>query len=220
MFLDSLVERFDRIAVVDGYRTLSDDRAGIHTVVNDVNGAAGYLHAALHSIPHRMRTGKGGQQRRMGVDNPVFKCLDDRPAQDPHESSGDHEVGLVRLQMLDEVGVPPLAVFSHGDDEGGDSSSPSSGQRGGLWLVGADRDDEPANLTVEQCLEKSACPRCEHDDSRIRHSWSLVRAARRLVDHLSDNWIVIEPLVQIRGEQCRERQRDQRENSVDETAEQ
>ncbi len=31
MFLDSLVERFDRIAVLHGYRTLSDDRAGIHT---------------------------------------------------------------------------------------------------------------------------------------------------------------------------------------------
>ena len=87
-------------------------------------------------------------------------------------------------------------------------------------MVGANRDDDPADITVQQRLEKGACSRCEHDNSRIRHSWSLVRAARRLVDHLSDHGIVIEPSVQVRGEQCRERQRDQRENSVDETTEQ
>ena len=85
----------------------------------------------------------------MGVDDPVLECLDDRSAQDPHESSSDHEVGFVGLQMLDHVSVPLLAAFGHRDDEGGDIGCPSSGQRGCLRLVGANRDDEHANLTVE-----------------------------------------------------------------------
>ena len=52
--LDSLVQGGLGVLRENCYRFLSDDRAGVDTCVNEVDGAAGYLDAVVDGLANRM----------------------------------------------------------------------------------------------------------------------------------------------------------------------
>ena len=62
-------ERFHRVVVQHRHRRLNQDRAGVQILVHEMHGAAGDLDAVLQRLVLRVEAGKGGQQRRMDVQN-------------------------------------------------------------------------------------------------------------------------------------------------------
>ena len=61
-----------------------------------MHGRAGDAHAVLQRLPLRVEAGKRGQQRRMDVQDPVGKCVEQRRANQTHEPGEAHEIDVSR----------------------------------------------------------------------------------------------------------------------------
>src|SRR5262245_7900083 len=60
------------------HRGLGDDRAGVHSRVDQMHGNSGDLHAVVERVPDRVHAGERGLQGRMGVDGPVAELCQKR----------------------------------------------------------------------------------------------------------------------------------------------
>ena len=64
---DARGEGLHGVVVLHGYGRLQNDRAGIEIFVDEMHRAARILHAVLERLVLRVESGKGGQQRRMNI---------------------------------------------------------------------------------------------------------------------------------------------------------
>ena len=109
----------DGVAGPDLHGRLREHGPGVHAVVDQVQRRAGDLHAVGEGVDDGMRTGEGGQQRRVGVDD--LEPADERRRQDLHETGQHHDVWAVGVDLggqrvveqLDDV-VAPGAVAGRG----------------------------------------------------------------------------------------------------------
>src|SRR5579883_2980816 len=111
---DARRERFDRVVVFDRNRALQDDRAGVEVLIYKVHGAAGDLDAVFQRLLLGVEPGKGRQQGRMNVENPLRKGANKSGAEQAHEAGQAHQLDLVVSQLFDQHAVVNLAVEAAG----------------------------------------------------------------------------------------------------------
>ena len=91
-------------------RLLKDDGAGIDALVDEMDGHPGDLHAVLDRLLDRTQAGKGGQQRRMNVDDPPGEAANEGPAQQLHPAGEHDKLNAAPLEPIRERRVPRLAA--------------------------------------------------------------------------------------------------------------
>ena len=74
---DSLGQGFRRVLVFYRDAGLQDDRAGVEIFVHEMHGAAGKFRAVFQGLALRFEAGKGGQQRRMNIQDAIWKGGDE-----------------------------------------------------------------------------------------------------------------------------------------------
>ena len=102
MFLDQNArgEGVGRVLVVDRHDGLEHDRASIELRGNDVHGGTTDLDAVVPRLGLPVEPGEGRQERWMDVEDAVRERLDERCAQQPHETSEAHERDVAFLELV------------------------------------------------------------------------------------------------------------------------
>ena len=103
LVLDAGVQGLRRIGIEDRDGELQDDRARIHALVDEVDGAARDLRAIIQGLSPRLETRKRRQQRGVNIDNSPSKSTEQPLFYDPHEARQDDHVDPVVLQQLHRV---------------------------------------------------------------------------------------------------------------------
>ena len=91
-----------RIIGPNWYSSLYDDRPRIEIGRHEVNRRTMHFYAGLERACMRIEAGKGGQQRRMNVDEAPFIAPDESRRQNAHESSQDHRLWSVAINQFGE----------------------------------------------------------------------------------------------------------------------
>ncbi len=139
--LDALVESRLVVAVFDRDGRLGDHRAGVDPVVDQVDGAAGDLHAVGERVAHGVGAGEGREERRVGVDH--REPRQHGRAEDLHEPGRHHQVGFVVADLLGQGGIPRLAgrMITYPLGESGQTGAFGAGQPLDRRTVGPDGHD-------------------------------------------------------------------------------
>lgn len=172
------VERLDRVVPIDGDRNLGDDRPGVDSLVDDVHGDTGHGHTVTQRRLHGMGAGKGRQERRVDVQDPIRKAGQERRSQDTHEPCENHPFCPGLLDDVGNGGREGVAIVILGPEDcpGRHTACGRPLQGRCLWSVGDDEDDVGADFGgVEQRLEIGARSRSEHCDVY----WYLRRPGRQ-----------------------------------------
>src|SRR5512146_1093758 len=183
LVLDRVDRRLQpRPVAIGGHRHLAphDRRPGVDPLVDEVDRDAGDLDARVQRLADRVETGKGGQQRRVDVDDAAAKAGDEGGGEQLHVAGEDDEVRAPRLDPPCHRRVARLAtgVLLAGKNRGLDPRLARPLQRPRVWLVGADPDhlDPLAPVQrVEDRLQIGAAPRSQDDDSKaiVAHAFVL-----------------------------------------------
>ena len=82
------------------HRRLQDDRPAIEPGGHEVHRRAAHAHAVRERLRLGIEAGKRRQQRRMDVQDPIGKGVEQRRADQPHEAGETDQPDVVRLQRL------------------------------------------------------------------------------------------------------------------------
>lgn len=106
-FLNSGVQSFGGVVVVNRDRLLCDDRAGIDALVHQVHGASGHFDAVIERLLPGFQAGKSRQKSWVDVHDALIKGAKELAFQNAHESRQHHEIDLRFLQGGD---ISPFRV--------------------------------------------------------------------------------------------------------------
>jgi hypothetical protein len=148
--LDALGERVLVVVIAHRHADLGDDRPGVHSGIDEVQGRARDLHPVREGVAGAVDAGKRRQQRIVGVDVPAAELGQEPGADQLSEAGGDDQVGCVPRARLGQRRVPLLAagVVLDPDHERRDAAIRRAGQAGGAVTVRACRDHESAVLRI------------------------------------------------------------------------
>lgn len=170
----------------DRHPPLQDHRAGVDSLVDEVDGDPGLLDAGLERLADRVEPGEARQQGGVDVDDPPREAGDERFGQQLHVAGEDDERGPVGFDPVAHrrVATHPVGVGVGREDGGFDPRPRCPLQRPGARLVGPDPDhlDQPlAVQLVEDRLQVGAATRGEDDDAEGAHARILAqRLAKRI----------------------------------------
>ena len=154
---------------------LGEDRPGVHFERGQVHGAAGLRHARGQGVAHPVPAGEGGEERRMGVQDPVGKGAVHGLGHDRAEARHGHQIHPVgQKRGGDRLGVggpievgPEPAVGLPVDELVGRPLRTRQRQRG----TGTVRDDRGDRETgVEHGLQDRPAPRDEDTNAHDGHA--------------------------------------------------
>jgi len=106
---DALFQRLRRIAGEDGNLALQDDRPGIQVLVHKMNSGAADRFAGLQGLLLGAETREFWQQRWVDVEDSVRERVDERRAQQAHESGQTYQADVALLQLLYQRAVVVFA---------------------------------------------------------------------------------------------------------------
>jgi len=102
-------ERGFGVFVEHGNGGLQNNRAGIEVFVNEVDGAAGELHAVFERLPLRFEAGEGREQGGMNIQDPAWIFGDKKWREQAHVSGEANEVDFVFIENGGDLAVVDFA---------------------------------------------------------------------------------------------------------------
>src|SRR3989338_5222453 len=81
------------VAVENRHRILQKNGAGIHSLINNMNGTAGQLDTICQCLALSIESRKGGQERGMNVEDAVGEIADQLGTQKPHKATQNQKIG-------------------------------------------------------------------------------------------------------------------------------
>src|SRR5262245_51712700 len=99
-----------RVVVADRHARLRDDRSGVHTFVDEMNGGPRELDAIFERLPLRVQARERGKKGRMDVDQAAVPASYDFGAEDPHEAGQAHEPDAALVEAPEQRRVVGSAV--------------------------------------------------------------------------------------------------------------
>jgi hypothetical protein len=145
--VEPLVQALDGVARLDGDRLLGDDRAGVHALVDEVDGHTGFLCARLEGLADGVEPGKRGQERRMHVD--ARESVEEAAAEELHVARADHQLHAVLVEPVGHRLVALVAV--------------------GIVLLGKDRCSDRGALGALERLDSGSVRRdCADGEPRVQ----------------------------------------------------
>ena len=103
-------QRLDGVVIEYQHGRLLDDRSPIELAGHEMNGNAGDAYAVFDRLPLRFETREGRQERRMDVQNPLRKRVEEGRAYDTHETGEANQIDRVRPEHVDERAIVRIAV--------------------------------------------------------------------------------------------------------------
>ena len=89
---------------------LEDDRAGVEIAVHEMHGGAADAHAVRERLVLRVEPGERGQKRRVDVHDAIRKRVEQRGADEAHESCKADEADVARAKFVGDGAVVGVAV--------------------------------------------------------------------------------------------------------------
>ena len=106
---DSIRERVARITIEHRDGTLQDDRPAVELERHDMNGHAAYLDPMLNCLVLCVHPGKCRQQRRMNIEDRVWKSLEELGTDEPHVTGQVYQSNASCLESLHNRGIVFIA---------------------------------------------------------------------------------------------------------------
>ena len=126
MLLDehSCGQRVLCVFIEDGDTGLAHNRPPIEFGGHKMYGCPGNAHTIGNRLALRVQAGKSREQRRMDIEHPAGKRVQEWSTDQAHEPREAHQINLTRLKDADDRSVVglPVRVFTRCDNDGLDSS--------------------------------------------------------------------------------------------------
>jgi len=102
---DSRSKRFGGIVIDDRNDSLQDYRPAIEKFINEMHRTAAEFHPVVESFLLNVGAGKSRQQRRMNIQNTVWKSLEKNAAENPHETGKNDQRHVVLPKNGNDLGI-------------------------------------------------------------------------------------------------------------------
>jgi ABC-2 type transport system ATP-binding protein len=147
--LYAVVEGCLRVTWQYGHGFLDQDWAVIDLVIDDVNGRTGDLDAVGECVAYGVRSGKGGQKRRVEIDQTSGEGIDDRRSKNPHKPRRHNEIGFKESNPVAKR-IVPLGPRFEGVEiaQNGLYSAPGGEAQSCALPVGGDGDDPAGDFAT------------------------------------------------------------------------
>ena len=127
------------VARQDWNGLLQDDDSVVELLVDEVDGASGYLYSVVEGLLLGVEAGEGGEQRWMDVEDALREGLDELGREQAHVACQAHQVHIMRAQGGDDFFIVFGALAAFGFDGDGVEAPVACGSEAGC--VGFIRDD-------------------------------------------------------------------------------
>lgn len=107
--LDAGGKGFFSIVVQDWYNGLNYDRSGIGSLINEMDGTSGKLHAILQCLSLGMEAWKRRKEGRVYVHDRIREGVEKDRGNDPHETRQHHQLHSMGAEQLHQgciIGLP------------------------------------------------------------------------------------------------------------------
>src|SRR5918996_968665 len=108
---------FDRVVVEDWDGALSDDRAAVERVVDEVDRASADRGAVIERLSLRVETGKQRQQARVDVEDALRKRVDEKRRQHAHVTCETNQIDAFFAQDGNDLAIVFLTFTSAAFDD-------------------------------------------------------------------------------------------------------
>ena len=112
-------ESFRRVVVQDRNNRLLDNRAGIQTVIDEVDRATGDFGTMFESLMLGIQTWKRGQKRWVNIENAHRKFAKEIAAQNAHVACETDQLHAVLVQLGHEGSIVNFAIKALGRERHG-----------------------------------------------------------------------------------------------------
>ncbi len=181
------MESFRRVSGEDRYFGLGNDLACVHARVHEMHRAAGDLDAGCERLSPRLQSRKGGQKRRMDIDDAAWEGFEKWSFDEAHVASEDDQLGAGCLEFLDKLGLDILgkagSEFRLVDHGCGDSKIISQRQNAGVGHIrrrehGCDP-EMSRHDRGEDRAEVGTFSRTENGNFKLRHEFTYIARQTR-----------------------------------------
>ncbi len=107
---DALRQRLHGVIVPDWNRRLHDNRPRVELGAHEVDGGARYTHAVLEGLALGVKTGERRKKRRVDIQNPVGKRMEERWPDDAHVPRKADEIDAARAEHLDDRAIVGVSI--------------------------------------------------------------------------------------------------------------
>jgi hypothetical protein len=136
---DPVSERVSVVGFENRNGALQNYRAVIEVLIDEVHGAASDFDSIVEGLLLGIESRKGGQQRRVDVEDAIWKCSNEAGGEQAHVASEADEVDVVFPKAGDKVGVVLGARTAFRNvDGGGKIEIAGGGNSGSVGDVGND----------------------------------------------------------------------------------
>jgi len=135
-------ERSFSVFVEDGDSGLRDDRAGVEIFVDEVDRAAGKLHAVFEGLALRFEAGKRREQRGMNVQDAIWKFGDEKRGEQTHVAGKADQVDAMLVEDGGDLAVVGFALEAFRRDDAGLDSARFGALDAGRAFAIADDDGD------------------------------------------------------------------------------
>jgi hypothetical protein len=137
-------EPLNSIVLEDRHRGLQNDRTGVNVRRHQMDRRSAQPDAMLQRLFLRVDTGERGKQRRMNVEDPVWKSVQEAGTHQAHEAGEADEIDSTFAQEIDErpivtVALPILGWIEMDRFDPCFARTPQSGRIGAIRHHNADR---------------------------------------------------------------------------------
>jgi len=174
-------ERLDGIVVHDRHGRLENDWPAVQLRGHQMNGGSADTHAVLERLALRLETRKCGQERRVHVKDPVGERIDQRLADEPHETGKADQIHRARLEQIGQRAIVrrSIPILARAEVRGLDTCRTGAQQTSGIRPVRNDNGhaglQRAAADGVDDRLEVASAARDEHAQPRWMAAHGLVR---------------------------------------------
>src|SRR5260370_16904272 len=105
-------KRILSVLVKDGKSGLQNNGAGVEIFVDEMDGAAGEFYAIFESLALRFQSGERREQRRMDIEDAIWKLCDKKRRQQAHVSGEADEIDFVLIEYGSDLAVVDFAFQS------------------------------------------------------------------------------------------------------------
>src|SRR5882724_8470709 len=142
LFQDAFGKGVLVVGVEDRDGGLQDDGAGVEVFVDEVDGAAGELHAVVEGLLLRFEARERGEERGMNIQDALGKGGDEEWEEEAHVACEADEIDLVFAEDGGDLAVVGFALEAFGGDgAGGNVAGGGAFEAGGAGLVADDDGD-------------------------------------------------------------------------------
>jgi hypothetical protein len=186
--LNARVQSFRSVGIQHRHRFLAQDRPGINTGIDQMDGATGHFNAVIESLFPCFQTRERRQERGVDIDDAAFEGAEERAFKDAHKTGEHNQVCLSVLERFDEgefgFVIEFGAEFAGGDVLCGNREALGFLKNAGIWHIAEHNGDlgrhGAIGAAAGQRIEVRAFAGAEHGETEMISRMHQVRMVLRV----------------------------------------